>query len=134
VDGRVGVHEPVGRGAPLAESGAALEPEPGVIDDNDDVPAPRAPSQHEQVLERDSAQPVLGRVPSAAAVVVVRGALYLPSATQQQQYYEEQQRQQQQQQQQPTSGGGLALPLLKREPSPPWTPDLASVSDDASPR
>ncbi|TRX89587.1 hypothetical protein FHL15_009496 [Xylaria flabelliformis] len=59
--------------------------------------------------------------------------LYLPSATQQQQYYEEQLRQQQQQQQQP-GGAGAALPHLKREPSPPWTPDLASVSDDASPR
>ncbi|KAI1742321.1 hypothetical protein F4680DRAFT_46464 [Xylaria scruposa] len=53
--------------------------------------------------------------------------LYLPSATQQQQYYEEQQRQQ-------SAGAGAALPHLKREPSPPWTPDLASVSDDASPR
>ncbi|KAI0476907.1 hypothetical protein F4859DRAFT_67309 [Xylaria cf. heliscus] len=64
--------------------------------------------------------------------------LYLPSAAQQQQYYEEQQlrqqQQQQQQQQQTPTSAGLALPLLKREPSPPWTPDLESVSDDASPK
>ncbi|KAI1120396.1 hypothetical protein F5Y10DRAFT_127284 [Nemania abortiva] len=48
--------------------------------------------------------------------------LYLPST---QLSYEERQQQQQQ-----TAGSLLHL----REPSPPWTPDLASVSDDASPR
>ncbi|KAI0118658.1 hypothetical protein GGR51DRAFT_497209 [Nemania sp. FL0031] len=47
--------------------------------------------------------------------------LYLPST---QLSYEERQQQQQ-------TGGSL---LHLREPSPPWTPDLASVSDDASPR
>ncbi|GAP90040.1 putative AAA family protein [Rosellinia necatrix] len=49
--------------------------------------------------------------------------LYLPSTqpqAQQQQQYEDR----------PTPS---SLPHL-REPSPPWTPDLASVSDDASPR
>ncbi|KAI0443789.1 hypothetical protein F4803DRAFT_291609 [Xylaria telfairii] len=56
--------------------------------------------------------------------------LYLPSATQQQQYYEDRA----QQLSAGSAAGGVALPHLKREPSPPWTPDLASVSDDASPR
>ncbi|KAI0199595.1 hypothetical protein F4808DRAFT_210000 [Astrocystis sublimbata] len=65
--------------------------------------------------------------------------LYLPSATQQQQYYEEQAQRQQQQSAGLSSGGlpsaglsGGGLPHMKREPSPPWTPDLASVSDDTS--
>ncbi|KAI0805244.1 hypothetical protein GGR55DRAFT_285543 [Xylaria sp. FL0064] len=53
--------------------------------------------------------------------------LYLPSATQL--LYGEDKLQQGQQQ--PTSA---PLPHHRREPSPPWTPDLASVSDDASPR
>ncbi|KAH8157269.1 hypothetical protein CIB48_g10969, partial [Xylaria polymorpha] len=57
--------------------------------------------------------------------------LYLPSATQQQQYYEDRA---QQLSAGAAAAGGVALPHLKREPSPPWTPDLASVSDDASPR
>ncbi|KAI1173932.1 hypothetical protein F4777DRAFT_417633 [Nemania sp. FL0916] len=54
--------------------------------------------------------------------------LYLPSATSQpQQQGGDDGRQQQQQ-----TGGSSLLHL--REPSPPWTPDLASVSDAASPR
>ncbi|KAI0406697.1 hypothetical protein F4802DRAFT_91149 [Xylaria palmicola] len=54
--------------------------------------------------------------------------LYLPSATQLSQYEERQA----QPRSEPAGGSG-ALPL-RREPSPPWTPDLASVSDATSPR
>lgn len=54
--------------------------------------------------------------------------LYLPSAQQ----LQSQQLQQQQYEEKERHPAG-SLPHL-REPSPPWTPDLASVSDDASPR
>lgn len=57
--------------------------------------------------------------------------LYLPSAQQLQQH---QQLQLQQQQQQNGEGQAPTSAPHLREPSPPWTPDLASVSDDASPR
>lgn len=57
--------------------------------------------------------------------------LYLPSAQQLQSQQQQQIQLQQQYEEKERHPAGY-LPHL-REPSPPWTPDLASVSDDASP-
>ncbi|KAI1110746.1 hypothetical protein F5Y14DRAFT_342033 [Nemania sp. NC0429] len=57
--------------------------------------------------------------------------LYLPSAQYQHQQSHHQQQNEEKERERQLNGTSF---LHLREPSPPWTPDLASVSDDASPR